>query len=265
MGPLWKLARASWLAVTGVCTFVLFLFDATEKTGQIEDLEHSKEIWEKALGWLLTTPWWVPALLFVVMTASVYLTDIRRIIGLPTVRTAPPKSWLRSTVIHDMPIAQAIDYIVNDSRQKLRQPAPPHIGEFGPAKGKLIIQRGVEHADALALLYTKLISGEIVAWGRRSDARVPNQFEDEVREIPRKYWESASLHPVMCFLAGSGFAQTTTIPGRGLPGVDDSNYSALTVARSQIETAWPRQLAWIRLLNWIRRSKKITYWGEAPQ
>jgi len=257
-----NIIRGAWVVVTWVCALIFFVFDATEKAGQVEDLEHSKEIWEKALGWLLTTPWWVPTLLFVAMTVSIYLPDIHRFVRSPTMRTAPPTPQPTSTVIHDMPIARAIDYIVNDSRQKLRHAAPPHVAEFGPAKGKWLIQRGVEHTHALALLNAKLNSGEVVAWGRRSDTRLRNQFEGEVREIPRSYWGNKSLHPLMCFSDGRDAAQTATIPERGLPGIDEVNYTELTVAPSQIEAAWPRKSIWFRLRNRIRKPKKITYWEQ---
>ncbi|HXN88808.1 MAG TPA: hypothetical protein VN890_05580 [Methylocella sp.] len=70
-------------------------------------------------------------------------------------------STLDETTSYDMPIAEAIDYIVNDSTRKLKRPSPPRIADFGPAKGHLLIEKGAEHSDAFRLVAEKTISGDV--------------------------------------------------------------------------------------------------------
>ena len=43
----------------------------------------------------------------------------------------------------DMRVDEALDYIVNDSAAILKQPDPPRLMEYGPAKGRLLVQRGI--------------------------------------------------------------------------------------------------------------------------
>lgn len=60
----------------------------------------------------------------------------------------------------DIKINDAIDYIVNDSAENLKQPSPPQIEE-----GRRLIETGVEHNDALRLINEKLANGDFRAWG----------------------------------------------------------------------------------------------------
>ena len=65
-------------------------------------------------------------------------------------REVPEKVPIDSDVSGDWKISEALDYIVNDSVAELRHPAPPQIMEFGPMKGKIAVEAGVEHGDARA-------------------------------------------------------------------------------------------------------------------
>ena len=54
--------RTGALVITGAIT----LIDFTCRIDAVENYKHSQEIWKQALGWLLTTPPWVPSVIFVV-------------------------------------------------------------------------------------------------------------------------------------------------------------------------------------------------------
>jgi len=158
---------------------------------------------------------------------------------------------------YDMTISDAIEYIVNDSRAVLKQPAPPQIMEFGPAKGRRAVEAGVEHSDARALMNTKLISGELQIRGRRQiDTHIPNQFEQSFREIPRTYWDSAQLHMLSCFSPMERLPQTMAIPGK----THEADYTQLMVNSQQVSSLWPRKPIFIRLRERVMRKPRLTYW-----
>jgi hypothetical protein len=93
-----------------------------------------------------------------------------------------------------MRISDAIDYIVNDSSAKVKQPSSPKLAEYGPARGYLMIQRGVEHEDARRLINDQLIAGHLRCWGKRQILGYHStQFESAVREIDRRDWENMQL------------------------------------------------------------------------
>src|ERR1700730_7524822 len=101
-------------------------------------------------------------------------------------REVPEKVPIDSDVSGDWKISEALDYIVNDSVAELRHPAPPQIMEFGPMKGKIAVEAGVEHGDARAKINERLISGELRIWGlRKINTHIPNQFELSRREIQK--------------------------------------------------------------------------------
>jgi hypothetical protein len=86
--------------------------------------------------------------------------------------------------VPDMKINEALDYTVNDSKAKLKQPPAAKIKE-----GYLEKHLGVEHGDARAKVYEKLIAGEMSAWGYRQLQGVPMiQFDSSLRPIPAEYW-----------------------------------------------------------------------------
>ncbi|MGI8570825.1 MAG: hypothetical protein ACR2KT_18195 [Methylocella sp.] len=85
-------------------------------------------------------------------------------------------STLDVTVSYDMPIAKAIDYILNDSTQKLKRSSLPRIADFGPAKGHQLIERGAEHSDAFRLVAEKAILGDI-----RASRKIPLPRGQQIR------------------------------------------------------------------------------------
>ena len=158
----------------------------------------------------------------------------------------------------NMTIGDAIDYMVNDSTAVLKQPREPWVEEIGPGKGRRIIEKGVEHADARTKLNERLISGELKIWGRRQMpvVHLANQFEHSIREIPREYWDRMQLDFLSCFSETSTIPQTTTIPGRQA----DLQWIDLMVIKEQVIRAWPPKSRWQRLRRWIMRKQRITYW-----
>jgi hypothetical protein len=95
----------------------------------------------------------------------------------------------------DWPIADAINYIVNDSKAILKQPRAPWIEKLGPHKGRQMVERGVEHEDARKQINEWLISGRLKIWGLRQIpvTHVANQFESTLREIKLEYWDRMQL------------------------------------------------------------------------
>jgi hypothetical protein len=125
-------------------------------------------------------------------------------------------STLDETARYDMPIAKAINYIVNDSTQKLRRPSLPRIADFGPARGHPLIEKGAEHSDAVRLVEEKVVSGDLRIWGRREyqpvNANIPDpKFEDILREIDKVYWRNGRFAPFSCFHDSATIPQTVVL------------------------------------------------------
>jgi hypothetical protein len=160
-------------------------------------------------------------------------------------------TWLRplGPVRPDTPVSNAIDYIVNDSAAKVKQPEPPRIMEYGPAKGHMMIQKGVEHEDARRLVNNELISGNLRSWGKRQISNfLPVQFESVIREIDRSYWDDMQLNYFSCFNYTETTTQTAPMPGRQ----ETYNWSGIMVSRRQVQQIWPRKSV---LRRWIDRKK----------
>jgi hypothetical protein len=165
--------------------------------------------------------------------------------------------WIKSREIKpDMRISDAIDYIVNDSVAKLKQPSPPHLIEHGQAAGRMLIEKGVEHEDARSKLNSELISGRVRCWGTRQIINVlPIRFEDSVREVPKITWEQLQLNFVSCLFHTETAPQTSAL----LTGKEQTaQWTALTVSRYQIQKIW-RPKGWLkRLIERINRRQRIT-------
>jgi hypothetical protein len=146
----------------------------------------------------------------------------------------------------DIKINAAIDYIVNDSSSKLKQPPPPR-----REGGRRLIETGVQHSDALRLIYEKLANGEFHVWGLREiTTHIANQFEASLKLIQPNYWNAMTLHPVTCFNDTELMAQTIALPSySGLP-----NYAGLMLCRYEVIRSILRR-AW----GIIRRKPRITY------
>jgi hypothetical protein len=159
------------------------------------------------------------------------------------------------------PISDAIDYIVNDSTAVLKQPREPWVEEYGPAKGRRLIEKGVEHSDALNKVNNELISGALRIWGHREmPSHMAYQFETLLREISKSYWEHWALDPLMCFHNTKIRSQTVLIPGHGST---ENGYSGLMLCKKQVHVFWPYKSIWQRLKDRIVRKPRITYW-ELP-
>jgi hypothetical protein len=161
----------------------------------------------------------------------------------------------------DMPIAEAIDYIVNDSIAKLRQPAPPRIAEYGPAKGRLLVEKGVEHSDALTKLNERIIVGDLKVWGLRQMpvTHIANQFEHFRRPIEPAYWDRMHLDFLSCFHKTTAMPQTAPIPGKQA----DLLWTDLTLNGEQLRKIWPRKPIWRRAMEKVTHRKRISYFDLA--
>jgi hypothetical protein len=169
-------------------------------------------------------------------------------------------STLDVTASYDMPIDKAIDYIVNDSTQKLKQPCPPRIADFGPAKGHLLIEKGAEHSDAFRLVAEKAISGDIRILGRRERLPInanPNpNFECLMREIDKGYWRNSSLVFLSCF------HETVNIPQTAVSDIADPRYTGLMLDSWQVRRLWkPKATLRNFFERKILRRPRLSYWS----
>jgi hypothetical protein len=162
----------------------------------------------------------------------------------------------------DIRIDEVVDYLVNDSCARLKQPTPPSIGQFGPMKGKRMVEVGVEHTDALTKITEALVNGRIGAWGKIEIRQYsPYPFDDVLRPIGIEYWDDAKPHPVTALYRTDLLAQTV-VPGslHDAPLAQRSPcYSSLTLNRYQVMREWPRKSAWRRGWRFIVRHPRIVY------
>jgi hypothetical protein len=154
----------------------------------------------------------------------------------------------------DMRINDAIDYLVNYSTVKLKQPDPPTILEYGPAKGSPLRQKGVEHEDARRLINNEFISGNLRCWGRRQIlTRILFQFEESIREIKLDYWHSMRIHPFACLYNTESSSQTEALPGV----TSQPLYTELMVSRAQIQRIWRQKSIGRQLIGKIKGQQRI--------
>ncbi len=200
-------------------------------------------------GWIEPWVWLVPAALFVV---AVFL------FAWPIVRSVFQSRGGALAPQPDMPIADALNYIVNDSAAILKQPSPPRMVEFGPGTGHLQTEMGVEHQDARTKLNEHLISGGLKIWGLRQMpvTYLANQFELSRREIAPTYWDRMQLDFLSCFIHTKTSPQTTIIPGKQA----DLLWTDLTLNREQLRRIWPRKPIWRRCKDKITHRERVTYY-----
>jgi membrane-associated protease RseP (regulator of RpoE activity) len=242
-----RIAIAGALILGGILSWFFgnFFYDIFWAFLEAKNIQHVNAI-AYALGHL--TPF---ILAFVVITI-IYLLIRYEFDRVNREREVPSEPLQQGT-----PIADAIDYIVNDSTAKLKQPGPAQIMGFGPAKGRRAVEVGVEHSDARTRLNEKLISGELRCWGRRQiDTHIANQFEHTLREIPKEYWDSMQLDFLSCFHNTDRIAQTATIPGK----TGSVNFTQLTLNKNQVFSLWPKKPVWSRAYRKLRRKSRISYW-----
>jgi hypothetical protein len=160
----------------------------------------------------------------------------------------------------DMPLASALNYMVNDSSVKLKKPKAAEIEQFGPAKGRLVNWPGIGHQDAVQQVQTATNSGQLSIWGQRELAPGANamfQFERSLRPIPTTYWEFGCVDLFFCHHVTTTNAQTTTFPGRST-----ERYTGLMVNRRQVEALWPPGPWWRRRLADVHFIRRKNYWGK---
>jgi len=185
----------------------------------------------------------IPILIVIFCLAAIYWLLHQDISARKTGQTQP-----------DMRISDALDYIVNDSRENLKQPPKPYVEEFGPAKGRLVTHFGIEHEDARTKVSGKLNSGELSVWGRRQiSCHIANQFELSLRPIPADYWDSYQLDPLSCLHHTEQQPQTVNLPGKP----DILHWTGLMLSKQQVGQLWPRQSYWRRLFKRIKRKTII--------
>lgn len=179
------------------------------------------------------------------------------VVGLALIVLPPLRFWYgRTAAVPDVPIHEAINHIVNDSKPGIDLPwhyTPRGFVVTDEASGeeRLVVEHGYMHAEALRMIEERAISGELSIWGCRAvnAGTNPNrQFEDVVREITRAFWEMARLDPIMCFESSYRHAQTMARPGSGSV---TANYTALMLNWKQLLRIWPRK-SWLRRL-WERK------------
>jgi hypothetical protein len=208
--------------------------------------------WGSAMGLLTSIDQWIsahaafPSLFSVVLILIVGTSIIPAALKLVTTLIGPksPKP--------DIKINDAIDYIVNDSAENLKQQSPPQIEE-----GRRLIETGVEHNDALRLINEKLANGDFRAWGLREiTGRVDNQFETSRKPIKPDYWDIMALHPVTCFNDTERMAQTITSPGP----MGRNSYAGLMLCRDEVIRSFPKKNILRRVWAIVRRKQRIIYW-----
>lgn len=152
----------------------------------------------------------------------------------------------------DMPIHEAIDYLVNDSNAKFRA-LPPG---YGPQITSRMQWSGVEHQDALPRVHERLRRGELKAWGNIEIAGAPPEtVDDAAREIEKEFWDQAAPHHLHCFHA-SNLPQTQRMGTQ----VNPPRYWHLMLNRKQVHHAWPRKALFTRIADRIRGRPRKTFW-----
>lgn len=143
----------------------------------------------------------------------------------------------------DLSIAQAIDYLVNDSAANIeRKPT----------------MEGYEHSEARILLNEKFAEGTLRVWGRRDTkpGGLGHVFEISREPVPKDYWANARLDYY------SIFYKATERPQTDLYDAADKSipmYADLHINRREIETIWPHRPLWRRLVDKLRCVKLIKY------
>jgi len=240
---LWSIVVAGGLVLGGLLAWFFgnFFYDLLWSYLESRQIQHSIVI-EKVIGHI------VPFILSAILIGVIYA-----VLRHELMTTNSPFAVGTGAIRADMRINDAIDYVVNDSTAKLKQPEPPTIMQYGPAKGSRLIQKGVEHEDARKQLNNELISGNVQCWGRRQLITVlPVQFEDTVREIEKSYWENMQISFFAALYHTETQPQTAIIPGRP----ESHHWTALTVSRRQVQQIWRRKSASRRLVEkWKGRER----------
>lgn len=155
------------------------------------------------------------------------------------------------------PIADAVNYIVNDSIAELKKPKPAEIAQYGPAKGRLVNYQGIAHQDALNRVQSACNNGQLDVWGHREFVPGTINFEQWLRPIPKTYWDSACFELLNCNHVSTSIPQTMPLPGKSV-----ERYTGLTLNRCQIELLWRASPWWRRKLADFHVIRRQDYWGR---
>lgn len=204
---------------------------------------------------------WLYYATIIFMVCSLFVLAWPMLKGVIDQLSGRPSTLLDVTANYDMPIAKAIDYIVNDSTQKLKRPSPPRIADFGPAKGHLLIERGAEHSDAFRLVAEKAILGDIRILGRREclpiNANPYPNFECLLREIDKDYWRTGNLFFLSCF------HETVNIPQTAVSNIADPRYTGLMLNSWQVRRLWKPKTTLRKFFELkILRRPRLSYWAD---
>lgn len=147
----------------------------------------------------------------------------------------------------DMPIHEAIEYIVEKSATRLHQVSA---GYNGALVGSLEWV-GEDKNHAVELIRDKAMAGELRLWGKRQIGEASAMtFDTALQEVPQDYWREANLNAPFCFDRNE-HGQTYSVAGRARR----PKYSDLHLSMAQVGMAWPRKAVrkgWRRWL-WTRR------------
>jgi hypothetical protein len=178
------------------------------------------------------------------ITASVFYTRVQ---------------WFQNLrPLPDMALKDALDYIVNDSIAKLKQPPSPQIEKFGPMAGHLSIEKGVERMDALRQLNERAITGDLDVWGYKEIGHgMPSaRFQDVISPIPTVHWGMAQIDPVVTFHQTRSVPATTVLPDYRQV---QPRYSGLRVFKEHVRRAWPAKSVFRRFWErTVRGNPRIT-------
>jgi hypothetical protein len=202
-------------------------------------------IWESGYGWLGHWFTGLSALCFVVSGMILVWPFVER------------KFNPEQPVYPDMPVHEVIDYIVNDSRAKLRRPGPRVRMTSGPASGCVLVQGGVEHDDAFERVVQAVSIGHLRAWGRKPVGFFSAQnFTTDLKEIPKAYWNSATLRHPFCFHASE------QVQSRSLDGSKEVPlYRNITFNKKEVQAIWPKKPFVQRLFVQMKKGPRIGYHG----
>nr|WP_294519555.1 hypothetical protein [uncultured Rhodopila sp.] len=153
------------------------------------------------------------------------------------------------SLLPDIPVSEAVDYIVNDTTTPLRS-SPKG---YDPAAVGLFPWTGEQHMDALEQIFQQATLGQLHLWGQmRIGPPSAQRYGDALREIPKGYWESADFNVLFCFHA-SDSPQTRSQTG-------DENlttYKRLTLNRGEVKRLWPQKRLLRRFRDWATRKPRL--------
>jgi hypothetical protein len=150
----------------------------------------------------------------------------------------------------DIRIHDAIDYIVNDSKTRLRKEPEGYPAAAG------FLWHGEQHQDALDQIREAATLGKLKVWGRIQIAEPSSLTFDSIqREIPVSYWERGTLDGCGYCFHNTDHPQTARLGGQG----EIPFYTHLSLCKSQLIALWPKKSWFARARRRIIRSPRLSY------